>query len=118
MDTRLIQTPHYGHPVNTDTIYGPLSVLINAGLLIGREEKSQISRVFYGQIGLFHGNFVGNFRANFAKKQSLIKGLFLWLFSRQISLETNPVCTDQTSVFNVFLTEAVICSFNNNTLKK
>ena len=46
MDTRLIQTPHYGHPVNTDTIYGPLSVLINAGLLIGHGEKSQISRDF------------------------------------------------------------------------
>ena len=28
MNTRLIQTPNYGHPVNTDTIYGPLSVLI------------------------------------------------------------------------------------------
>ena len=27
-------------------------------------------------------------------------------------------CTDQTSVFNVFLTEVIICSFNNNTLQK
>ena len=46
MDTYLIQTPHYGHPVNTDTIYGPFSVLINAGLLIGHVEKSQILRDF------------------------------------------------------------------------
>ena len=39
-------------------------------------------------------------------------------FSRQISLEINRFCADQTSVFNVFLTEENICSFNNNTLQK
>ena len=39
-------------------------------------------------------------------------------FSRQISLEINRFCADQTSVFNVFLTEDNICSFNNNTLQK
>ena len=39
-------------------------------------------------------------------------------FSRQISLEIDWFCADQTSVFNVFLTEDNICSFNNNTLQK
>ena len=39
-------------------------------------------------------------------------------FSRQISLEIDRFCADQTSVFNVFLTEDNICSFNNNTLQK
>ena len=42
----------------------------------------------------------------------------LWLFSRQISLEINRFCADQTSVLNVFLTEVIICSFNNNMLQK
>ena len=39
----------------------------------------------------------------------------------QISLEIAEIdrfCTDQTSVFNVFLTEVIICSINNNTLQK
>ena len=38
--------------------------------------------------------------------------------SRQISLEIDQFCADQTSIFNVFLTEVIICSFNNNTLQK
>ena len=38
--------------------------------------------------------------------------------SRQISLEIDQFCADQTSIFNVFLTEVIICSFNNKTLKK
>ena len=42
----------------------------------------------------------------------------LWLFSRQILLEIDRFCADQTSVFNVFLTEVIICSYNNNTLQK
>ena len=46
------------------------------------------------------------------------KWLMLWLFSRQILLENNWFCADQISVFNVFLTEVIIFSFNNNTLKK
>ena len=80
MDTCLIQTPYCGYPVNTDTIYGPFSVLINAGLLLGHGEKSQISRDFQRQfhrkIGQFQRNYAGNFRANFTKKQSLKKGRF------------------------------------------
>ena len=38
--------------------------------------------------------------------------------SRQISLEIDQFCANQTSIFNVFLTEVIICSFNNNTLQK
>ena len=30
----------------------------------------------------------------------------------------NRLCAEQTSIFNVFLTEVIICSFNNNTLQK
>ena len=38
--------------------------------------------------------------------------------SRQISLEIDQFCADQTSIFNVFVTEVIICPFNNKTLKK
>ena len=71
-----------------------------------------------GKIGRFCRNFAGIFGANLAGKQSIKKRWILWLFSGQISPEINWICTDQTSVFNVFLTEVVICSFNNNTLQK
>ena len=53
-----------------------------------------------------------------AGKKSVKKRRILWLFSGQISLEIDRFCADQTSVFNVFLTEVIICSFNNNTLQK
>ena len=36
----------------------------------------------------------------------------------QISLEIGRFCGDQTSILNVFLTEVIICSFNNNVLQK
>ena len=42
----------------------------------------------------------------------------MWLFSGQISLEIDRFCADQTRVFNVFLTEVIICSFKNNSLQK
>ena len=32
--------------------------------------------------------------------------------------EIDQFCADQTSIFNVFLTEVIICFFNNNTLQK
>ena len=51
------------------------------------------------------------------KKQSVKNGRFCGSFLRQISLEINRFCANQTSVFNVFLTE-VICSFNNNMPQK
>ena len=63
-------------------------------------------------------DFAGIFGANLARKQSVKKGRILWLFSGQILLEIDRFCADQTSVFNVFLTEVIICSFNNNTLQK
>ena len=53
-----------------------------------------------------------------AGKKSVKKRRILWLFSGQISLEIDRFCADQTSVFNVFLTEVITCSFNNNTLQK
>ena len=88
------------------------------GILIGRREKSQISQNFEGQIpgkiSQFHGKFQGKPHQKAIGKKRPI----LWLFSRQILLEIDRCCADQTSVFNVFLTEVVICSFNKNTLKK
>ena len=63
-------------------------------------------------------DFAGIFGANLDRKQSVKKRGILWLFSGQILLEIDRFCADQTSVFNVFLTEVIICSFNNNTLQK
>ena len=59
-------------------------------------------------------NFTGIFGANLAGKQLVKKRQILWLFSGQISQEIDRFYADQTSVFNVFLTEVIICSFNNN----
>ena len=43
---------------------------------------------------------------------------FVGIFG-QISLEISRICADQTDVFHVFLTDVIICSFNNNnTLQK
>ena len=42
---------------------------------------------------------------------------FVGIFG-QISLEISRICADQTDVFKVFLTDVIICSFNNNTLQK
>ena len=62
----------------------------------------------------FRGSFQGKLHQNaIGKKQPI-----LWLFSRQISLEIDRFWADRTSIFNVFLTEVIICSFNNNTLQK
>ena len=65
-------------------------------------------------------NFAGIFGANFTEKISVKKKRILWLFSGQILLGIDQFCADQTSIFNVFLTEVIICSFNNklNTLQK
>ena len=78
----------------------------SSGLLIGRREKSQISWNFWGQI---RGKFQGKLRQRaIGNKQPI-----LWLFSRQIlvSLAIHRFCADQTSVFSIFLTEVIICSF-------
>ena len=87
-----------------------------AGLLIIRGKKSQILRDFGGQncgkIGRFHGNFQGKLGRKAIGKQMAD---FVVIFG-QISQEIDRFCADQTSVFNVFLTEDITCSFNNNTL--
>ena len=62
--------------------------------------------------------FCGNFWRKLGWKAISKKRWILWLFSGQISLEIDRFCADQTSIFNVFLTEVIICSFNNNTLQK
>ena len=56
--------------------------------------------------------------ANYTKEPSVKKRRILWLFSGQISLAIDRFCADQTSTFNVFLAEVIICSFKNNMLQK
>ena len=63
----------------------------------------EFHRIFQGKL---HQNAIG-------KKQPILR-----LFSKQILLEINRFYADQTSIFNIFLTEVIICSFNNNTLQK
>ena len=43
---------------------------------------------------------------------------FQGYFLGQISLEIDRFCAYQTSVFDVFPAEVIICSFNNNMLQK
>ena len=79
-------------------------------------EKKSILRDFWGQnrgkIGRFRGNFQGKLgRKAIGKKMAD----FVVIFG-QISQEIDWFYADQTSVFNVFLAEDIICSFNNNTL--
>ena len=62
--------------------------------------------------------FGGKFQGKLRQKAIGKKRPILWLFSWQISQEIHRFRADQTSVFNVFLTEVIICSFNDNTLKK
>ena len=90
----------------------------SSGLLIGHIEKSQILRDFWGQIRGKIGQFHGKFQGKLHNKQSVKKWPILGLFSRQISLENDRFCAEQTSVFSIFLTEVIICSFHNNMLKK
>ena len=81
-------------------------------------KKVKFCWIFRDKIAEKLANFAGIFGANLAGKLSVKKQQILWLFSGQISLEIDRFCADQTSVFNVFLTEVIICSFNNNTLQK
>ena len=62
--------------------------------------------------------FRGSFRSKLHQKAIGKKRPILGLFWRQISLEIDRFCADQTSIFNIFLTEVSICSFDNNTLQK
>ena len=43
---------------------------------------------------------------------------FVVIFEANLTRNRSDICADQTSVFNIFLTEVIICSFNNNTLQK
>ena len=82
------------------------------GILISSGEV-KFREIFREKFTGKSANFTGNFRANFTKKQSVKNGQI----SRQILLEIDRCYADHTSVSNVFLTEVIICSFNN-TLKK
>ena len=92
-----------------------------AGLLIGSRKKSN----FAGFLGAnsrknrpilrhFRGNVWGKLRRKSTGKKVRFCGYFLG----NILSDIGRFCADQTSVFNVFLTEVIICSFNNNTLQK
>ena len=89
---------------------------LNNKLLIIRGKKVKFCGIFGDKIVEKSVDFAGIFRVNLAGKQSVNKRRILWLFSGQIWQEIDRFCTDQTSVFNVFLTEDIISSFNNNTL--
>ena len=86
------------------------------GLLIIRGKKSQILQDFWGQNGGKIGRFRGNFQGKLGWKAIGKKTADFVVIFGQISQEIDRFCAYQTSVFNVFLTEDIICSFNNNTL--
>ena len=88
---------------------------INRASDISQKKKIKFHGIFGDNIAEKSVDFAGIFRANLAGKQSVKKRRNLWLFSGQISQQIDRFCADQTSVFNVFLTEVIICSFNNNT---
>ena len=92
--------------------------VIKAGLLIGHEKKVKFRRIFRDKFAEKSVDFAGIFGANFTEKQIGKKWPMLWLFLGQISLEIDQFCADQTSIFDVFLTEVIICTFNNKTLQK
>ena len=56
---------------------------------------------------LISWEFCANFRGKLGSKGIGKKWQILGLFSGQISLEIDQFCSDQTSIFNVFLTEAI-----------
>ena len=78
------------------------------------EKKVKFCGILGDKIAEKSVDFTGIFRVNLAGKQSVNKWQILWLFSGKF--RKNRFCADQTSVFNVFLTEDITCSFNNNTL--
>ena len=79
-------------------------------------KKVKFRRTFRDKITEKSADFVGI--SHEFSGQTIGKKRRIWLFSGQISLEIDRFCADQTSIFNVFLTEVIICSFNNNTLQK
>ena len=63
-------------------------------------------------------HFRGNVWGKLCWKSIGKKGRFCGYFLGKILSDIHRFCADQTSVFNVFLTEVIICSFNNKTLQK
>ena len=88
-----------------------------AGVLIGRRKKVKFCGIFRGKFAEKSTDFEGIFGANLAKNQSVKKGRFWGYFWGKTSLQKDRFCADQTSLLNVFQTEVIICSFNNNTLQ-
>ena len=70
-----------------------------------------------GKIGQFCGNFAGVFGANFTKRQSVKNGQFCGSFQGKFCQKSIGFALIRPVFFNVFLTEIIICSFNNNTLQ-
>ena len=92
-------------------------LIINTGLLIKSRKKKSKFAGFLGTNSRKNPPISREFQGKLHQKAVGKKRPVLWLFSRQMSLEIDRFCADQT---NVFLTAAgvVICSFNNNTLQK
>ena len=92
-----------------------------AGLLIGSGKKSNFAG-FSGANSRKNRpilrHFRGNVWAKLRRKSIGKKGRFCGYFWGKIMSDVDRLCADQTSVFNVFLTKVIICSFNNNTLQK
>ena len=81
------------------------------------EEKVKFYQIFRDKFAEKSANFAV-ISGQTSPKSNLIKTADLRSFPRQSLLGINRLCADQTSIFNVFLTEVIICSFNNNTLQK
>ena len=89
-----------------------------SGLLLGHGKKVKFRGIFKDRFTEKLANFAG-ISWKFLGLTSPKKIGKKWPnFPRQISLEINWFCTDLTSVFNVFLTEIIICYFNNKALEK
>ena len=83
-------------------------------------KKVKFCWIFRDKFTKKSANFKGIFGANFAEKhaQSVKKTANFVVIFGENSLQIDRFCADQTSIFNVFLTEVIICSFNNHTLQK
>ena len=75
-------------------------------------KKVKFRGIFRDKFAEKSTDFAGIFEANRAENQSVKKGRFCGYFQ-----EIDRFCAHQTSVFNVFPAEAIICSFNNSTLQ-
>ena len=81
-------------------------------------KKVQFRGIFRDKFAEKSADFLGSFQGKLHRKAIGKKRPILSLFSEKILLEIDWFCADQTSVFNIFLTEVIICSFNNNMLQK